>query len=1137
MAYLSSPVEQLKDHYTVIVIGSGYGGGIAASRLARAGQSVCILERGREIQPGEYPDTNVEFLKESQVHMADGQTVGSPTGLYDFRMNAELTALVGCGLGGTSLINAGVALRPELRVFDDPVWPKQFRDDVPTLLDEGFRRAEDMLKPTPYPNQFPPLPKLQAHQKSATAFGADTFARLPINVTFSDGVNQVGVPQEACKLCGDCMSGCNHRSKNTVLMNYLPDAKNHGAEIYTQVAVRYLERKDNLWLVHYQLMGEGRDRFDAPMAFISAELVILAAGTLGSTEILLRSKAAGLALSDNVGRRFSGNGDVLGFAYNTNTEINMVGFGNRPPGAKAPVGPVITSVIDLRNQPDLQDGLVIEEGGVAGALGTFLPHAMAAAARLAGRDTDSGLADMIADETREIDSLVRGSDFGSVKNTQVYLVMSHDNSGGTLFIGDHDELRISWPGAGEERFIERVCEKMRAATQPLGGVFVENPIWSKLQTHNLVAAHPLGGCAMAEDAASGVVNHKGQVFSGAQGAAVYEGLYVNDGAIIPRSLGCNPHITIAAVAERNCALLIKERGWRLDYAFTPPLAVTAPERNRPGIKFTEAMEGFFSLKVADDFEAGARQGQADGSSFRFVLTVESEDVEDMTQNPPHKAALFGTVVAPALSSGAMTATNGEFDLFPDDPDVPDTKLMHYQMKLVSEEGKRYFFDGRKFIRKGGVSDAVTDMTTLYITVYEGEDDQGAVAGKGILHIKPADLQQQVQTIQITNAGTMEERLAALAKFGRFAFADVFDMYGGIFSRPSLFNPDAPPRKMRPLRAGAPEVYYFRTDDDVRLRLMRYQGGRKGPVILAHGMGVSSRIFSTDLIATNLLEYLYSHGYDVWLLDYRSSIELPYATTQYTADDVAVHDWPAAVKTVLDVTGAASVQAVTHCYGAITFNMAMLSGLKGVRSAVCSQVGSHLTVNPVSRVKAVLHLDDLLKSLQIESLTLYTDSHAGWMDELYNKALELYPIAPSERCNSPVCHRITFLYAPLFEHSQLDEMTHSNLHELFGAASVSNFEHLGVMARKGFIVNHKGEDVYLPHAERMAIPITFIHGTDNETWLPDSTRHTYEWLCEKNGKQLYSRYLVPHHGHIDCIFGKNAARDVYPLILKHLEATL
>src|SRR5687767_14831435 len=217
MARLSSPIESIQGHYQVVVIGSGYGGGIAASRLARAGQQVCVLERGREFQPGEYPNTEPEMLREAQADLPD-KHIGSRTGLYDFHVNDHINVFVGCGLGGTSLVNANVSLPPEARVLEDTRWPQELRNDTSTLLKEGFRRAEEMLKPTPYPEDFPPLPKLKALEKSAE-FLNKKFYRPPINVTFKDGVNQVGVEQQACKLCGDCVTGCNHAAKNTTLMN------------------------------------------------------------------------------------------------------------------------------------------------------------------------------------------------------------------------------------------------------------------------------------------------------------------------------------------------------------------------------------------------------------------------------------------------------------------------------------------------------------------------------------------------------------------------------------------------------------------------------------------------------------------------------------------------------------------------------------------------------------------------------------------------------------------------------------------------------------------------------------------------------------------------------------------------------
>jgi cholesterol oxidase len=1132
MSRLSIPIENMKDHYSVVVVGSGYGGGIAASRMARASRSVCVLERGKEFQPGEYPDTELEAAAEMQIRTADC-TVGSPTGLYEFVVGDGINVFKGCGLGGTSLVNANVALEAEPRVFQDPRWPAQVRADLTTRVQQGYDRAREMLKPTPYPDTFPALPKMAALEKSAQ-YLEQKFYRTPINVTFEKKINHVGVPQNACTMCGDCVTGCNYAAKNTTLMNYLPDARNFGAEIFTQVSVRYLERRDGKWVVHLQPLHEGREEFGAPDMFITADVVMLGAGTLGSTEILLRSRAHGLAVSNALGQRFSGNGDVLGFSYNGDAEVNGIGFGHRKPGQVAPVGPCITGVIDIREQPVLDDGMIVEEGSVPGALAATMPATFAAVAKACGTDTDTKVLDLIEQCKREAESLVGGSYHGAVHNTQTYLVMTHDSGDGVMEL-QNDRLKMAWPGVGREEIFRKVNSTLLKSTKPLDGTYVIDPIWTKLLNKDLVTVHPLGGCPMGDDAANGVVNHKGQVYAATAGVAVYDDLYVCDGAVIPVPLGVNPLLTISAMAERACAIAAQDRGWTIDY--TLPSKAPAPAKAAAmGLQFTETMRGYFSSESPDDYAAGEIAGKTAGSTLAFTLTIVSEDVNDMLTNSAHQARMFGTVQAPALSATPLSVENGTFNLFIPDPENVDTRNMVYRMTMRNQEGAVFYFHGYKIVRPNSPLDIWHDTSTLYITVYQGADDTAPIFGAGILHILPADFARQMTTMKVTNAPNEEERLRATVRFGEFFAGVLYNTYGGALAGSVAFNPLAPPRKKRPLRVSAPEVYPFAASDGVALRLTRYRGGSKGPVILSHGLGVSSLIYSTDTIDTNLTEYLFAHGYDVWLLDFRNSIALPASAGESSGDDIATKDYPAAVAKVIELTGAPSVQMVVHCWGSTTFFMGMLAGLQGVRSAVCSQIATHFVVPTMTKLKTGLHLPSFLDELGIHSLTAYVDSNADWRERLYDDALKLYPLALTQECESPVCHRISFMYAPLYQHQQLNQLTHDNLHELFGVANVRSFEHIALLARTGHLVDFSGAEVYLPHLDRLAIPIAFLHGSENQCFLPESTQKTYDLLRKTNGEKLYSRHLIPGYGHIDCIYGKNAVNDVFPFVLKHLEDT-
>ena len=575
---LSSPLSALKPHYDVAVVGSGYGGGVAAARLASAGRSVCVLERGREIATGEFPARFSDMQRETQVSSGMGH-VGNPTGLFDIRLGKDVHVAMGCGLGGTSLINANVCLEPDPRVLEDPRWPKPVRMDG--VLAEGLARARTMLRPIPYPG-LRKLLKLEQLGASATALGG-VLSQPPLHVTFERGTNAAGVEQPACTLCGDCCSGCNVGAKTTTTLTYLPAAVRYGAQIFTRVLVRSVAKgRDGKWRI--SIVTRPEDGWETRLT-VTAGIVVLGAGTLGSTEILLRSCAEGLALSDRLGEQFTTNGDALASAYNNDRPVNSVGVGYPAKVHTEPIGPAVAGLVDLRGTEKLEAGLALVEASIPSGAAAILPL-LFAGAPLIGRDTDFSLADQLDEAGRAVASLVTGAYQGAIRNTQTFLAVGHDAGSGRMRL-EKDRLAVDWPGAAQDPVFQRIEEAFMRATAATGGTYVKNPLSLRLMGGNLLTVHPLGGCAMGADRTTGVVNHKGQVFDNAPGAApdaVHDGLYVCDGSVLPRSLGIHPLLTITALAERAMIHLARDRGWTMAPTIpaTPTRGPDAPPAKKPG---------------------------------------------------------------------------------------------------------------------------------------------------------------------------------------------------------------------------------------------------------------------------------------------------------------------------------------------------------------------------------------------------------------------------------------------------------------------------------------------------------------------------------------------------------------------------
>lgn len=1149
MPRLSRDHSTMAPHYAAIVIGSGYGGGVAASRLARMGLQVAVFERGREFRPGDFPDTLPEAQNELRFVGKDGH-LGRPDALYEMHMGEDIHVLVGNGLGGTSLINAGVALAPDPRVFEDPIWPRALLTD--DALDEGFKRAKAMLRPQTFPTTLR-LDKYQRLEEAGRQLGTPA-KRAPINVAFTAGPNAAGVEQSACTSCGDCCSGCNVGAKTTVDITYIADAVAHGAHVFTLINVLHVEQAATGWRVVYAGHGAG-SAFDAPPMSISADRVFIAAGSLGSTGILLRSRAKGLIVSPRLGQGFTGNGDVLAFAYNGQNPANAIGVGHPARANVAPPGPTISGIIDLRDSAHLEDGLVIEEGVIPSALHPLLPALFSSSAHIFAKPTDTDLADTLVEKAMVAESAVLGSYYGAMHRTQTYLVMAHDDGRGALRLKG-DRIAVDWPGVARQSVYQRIDDRLFAAAKAEGADYLKNPAQSTFLGEKLVTVHPLGGCGMGETAELGVVDDRGRVFDPQRGnGAVHDGLFVLDGAILPRSIGINPLLTISALAERALMKLGAELGqdpMRPKVVAVPPLGLTAEALTPAGVTFTERMsgavarvEGHATKPLETSRGVYAQAAQADARrDLVLMATITIADVNQFIDDPNHTATLSGTIMCPLIAPDALTLRDGTFNLMRPDPDRPETCRFDYVGRVLTPDGRAYAFTGHKFVHnRRGALDLWTDTTTLSVMLASLPPAAGGPLTKpdillGQLRIRPDDFARQLSTLKGTGGRDVAERLAAVGRFGSLFAGSLFSIFGGVAVPLDRFDPAAV-RRRRELRAPQPSVHQFLTADGKLLRLTRFKGGTKGPLLFLHGLGVSSRIFSTDTIDTNLVEFLTAQGYDCWLLDFRASIDLPFAEEPATADIIATDDIPRGVAEVLRLTGAPNLQVMAHCYGGTTFTMALLAGLQGVRSAVISQISADVVVPFFpQRLLAHLRLPNLLAAVGIGHVDARTTTTHGLLNRAIDLIIRLFvPFRPEARSASGTSNRITALYGQLYEIDNLNRLTFDyGLPEMFGTANTQAFKHLALIARRQQIVDAEGRDVYLPHIDRLGLPLLIIHGEKNRCFAPISTQRTEKRIAQSTGTRHFTRKVIPGYGHIDCIFGRDAARDVFPHILAHLDQT-
>jgi cholesterol oxidase len=417
-----------------------------------------------------------------------------------------------------------------------------------------------MLEASPYPfesdSYYADTPKTAALKRAASTLASSNDATAPpefvlphLAVRFEGEFpghqtpNRQGVLQSSCIKCGECDIGCNIHAKNTLDLNYLARARRldeSAPDIRTRAQVQTIRALDDGgYVVTYVDPEHPSDSHE-----VTGERVVVAAGSLGSTGLLMRMKRDGHLprLSDALGQRWCGNGDLEGTVLLADEEVVPT------------MGPVITAAVQYRfeSYPDgFPHSAVIQDAGfpplIAWYLAAKLPSLRSSwrALRLLVRTVVGKLRGLLRMRPRggdlnlgaELSGLIDDDDY--VRRTFLLLGMGRDRSDGHIELRDDGEPVIKWQIDASNLHYNRLRHEMTKIARAMGGHFVENPLSA---FDKVIAVHPLGGCAMAESERDGVVDTNCEAFG-------HPGLFIIDASILPTSVGPNPSLTIAAMAE------------------------------------------------------------------------------------------------------------------------------------------------------------------------------------------------------------------------------------------------------------------------------------------------------------------------------------------------------------------------------------------------------------------------------------------------------------------------------------------------------------------------------------------------------------------------------------------------------------
>jgi hypothetical protein len=346
-----------------------------------------------------------------------------------------------------------------------------------------------------------------------------------------------------------------------------------------------------------------------------------------------------------------------------------------------------------------------------------------------------------------------------------------------------------------------------------------------------------------------------------------------------------------------------------------------------------------------------------------------------------------------------------------------------------------------------------------------------------------------------------------------------------------------PSRPQPSMQHDEAIIPFTAGDGRPLNLVHVQDKRppsRGPVLLAHGAGVRANIFCAP-VQRNLVDVLLAEGYDVWLENWRASIDLP--PTDWNLDQAAAYDHAPAVRTVLEHTSRDTLQAIIHCQGSTSFMMAATAGLlPEVTTVISNAVALHPVVPDWSHIK-IRRLMPLLRQLTPALNPEWGDRAPTPLSKVIVAGVRF----THHECDNTVCRMVSFTYGTghpaLWRHENLNDATHDWLRDEFGRVPLTFFDQMSRCIGEGHLISVE-HHLQLPASYVAQPPQTkarfaFLAGLSNTCFLPESQRRTFQ-LFDKHRPGVHALHTFDGYGHLDVFLGARAEEDIFPTILKELE---